>query len=217
MSGGPGDSSIPKTLDGIRDLYTGNLAAHGVGAKSVGWRDEATHLMRFDRLARVVNPAAPFTVADWGCGYGAMCLDFERRFGGAMTAFTGYDISPEMLDAARASVTTPGARFVLGSDVVDEADYTFVSGTFNVKLESTDADWHAYVTSRLESLWAASRRGLAFNLLTSYVDWREPHLYYGDPREFFDFCKRRLSKYVTLLHDAPLYEWTMLVHREPGA
>ncbi|MDP1571621.1 MAG: class I SAM-dependent methyltransferase [Vicinamibacterales bacterium] len=217
MSAPPDDSSIPKTLDGIRDLYTGNLAEHGVNSKSVGWRDEATHLLRFDRLARLVNPTVPFTVNDWGCGYGAMCVDFEQRFGAAMTGFTGYDISREMLDAARAAVRTPGARFVHGSDVTEEADYTFVSGTFNVKLESTDAEWAAYVTSRLEALWAVSRRGLAFNLLTSYVDWKEPHLFYGDPRDFFDVCKRRLSKYVTLLHDTPLYEWTILVHREPGA
>ena len=37
---------------------------------------------------------------------------------------------------------------------------------------------------------------------------------YGDPCAFFQFCKREISPDVTLLHDYPLYEWTMLVrHR----
>jgi SAM-dependent methyltransferase len=211
----PDDPSVPKTLEGIRDLYTGNLAEHGLSSKSVGWRDADSHRLRFDRLARIVDPSVPFAVNDWGCGYGAMCTYLEERFGAAMTGFTGYDISQEMLDAAQRAVTTPGARFVLGSDVTGEADYTFVSGTFNVRLEASEAEWDAYVKSRLEALYVTSRRGLAFNLLTSYVDWKEPHLFYGDPREYFDFCKRRLSRFVTLLHDYPLYEWTILVHREP--
>jgi hypothetical protein len=56
-----------------------------------------------------------------------------------------------------------------------------------------------------------SRRGFAFNLFTTYVDWKEDHLYYGDPGFFFDFCKRELSRSVALLHDYPLWEWTMVV------
>ena len=49
--------SIPKTLDGIRDLYEGNLAEHGTTSKSVGWPDEASQLLRFERLARVIEHA----------------------------------------------------------------------------------------------------------------------------------------------------------------
>ena len=56
-----------------------------------------------------------------------------------------------------------------------------------------------------------SKKGFGFNLLSTYVDWKEDHLYYGDPLFFFDFCKRHVSRYVSLLHDYPLYEWTILV------
>ncbi len=58
-----------------------------------------------------------------------------------------------------------------------------------------------------------SRLGIAFNCLTTYVNWKEDHLYYADPFEFFDFCKRNISRYLCLLHDYPLYEWTMLVYK----
>jgi len=210
------DDAIPKTLDGIRDLYAGNLARHGTSSKSVGWRDEASQALRFERLARVIDrDAGPFTVNDWGCGYGAMFAYLDRACGGSMTRYTGYDISTEMLGAATARCDAGRARFVLGSEVAVEADYTFVSGTFNVRLEASDAEWDAYVKGRLEALFARSRRGLAFNLLTSYVDWKQETLFYGDPTAFFDFCKTRLSRYVTLVHDYALYEWTILVSREP--
>ena len=38
-------------------------------------------------------------------------------------------------------------------------------------------------------------------------------LYYGDPRAFFDHCKRRFSKQVALLHDYGLYEFTIRVRK----
>ena len=211
------DHSIPKTLDGIRDLYEGNLAEHGTSSKSVGWRDESSQVLRFERLARVVDRGAPdgFTVNDWGCGYGAMFAYLDREFGGAMRLFTGYDISAEMLSAAKAQCDPARSRFILGPAVTEEADYTFVSGTFNVKLEASDAEWDAYIKQHLEAMFAKSRRGLAFNLLTSYVDWKQENLFYADPRDFVDFCKTRLSRYVTLVHDYALFEWTILVTRDP--
>ena len=58
-----------------------------------------------------------------------------------------------------------------------------------------------------------SRRGFAFNLLTSYsdVDRRRPDLYYADPLAYFDHCKRTFSRNVALLHDYGEWEFTILV------
>ncbi|HET9706121.1 MAG TPA: class I SAM-dependent methyltransferase [Vicinamibacterales bacterium] len=208
--------SIPKTLDGIKDLYEGNLAEYGTTSKSVGWRDDASQELRFERLVRVIDTGvADFTVNDWGCGYGAMFGYLDRRCGPRLARYTGYDISQEMLDAARRQCEVSRTNFVLGSDVTEAADYTFVSGTFNVRLQASDTDWEAYIKRHLEAMFAKSRRGLAFNLLTSYVDWKAEDLFYADPKDFFDFCKTRLSRFVTLHHDYGLYEWTIAVTREP--
>jgi hypothetical protein len=38
-------------------------------------------------------------------------------------------------------------------------------------------------------------------------------LYYADPCELFDHCKRQHSRNVALLHDYTLYEFTILVRR----
>lgn len=207
--------SIPKTLDGIRHLYEDNLATHGTTSKSVGWRDEASQRLRFERLARVIDrQAGAFTVNDWGCGYGAMFAYLDEAFRTAMSHYTGYDISAEMLAAAAARCDAARATFINSADVTSDADYTFVSGTFNVRLKASDDEWDAYIRSHLEAMYAKSRRGLAFNLLTSYVDWKQDDLFYADPGRFVDFCKRHLSRYVTLIHDYQLFEWTILVTRD---
>jgi hypothetical protein len=63
-----------------------------------------------------------------------------------------------------------------------------------------------------------SRLGFAFNLLTTFVDFRADGLFYADPCAFFRFCKQEISPDVVLLHDYPLYEWTMIVrHRRAHA
>jgi hypothetical protein len=39
-------------------------------------------------------------------------------------------------------------------------------------------------------------------------------LYYADPAQVFDYCKRRFSPNVALLHDYGLYEFTILVRKQ---
>jgi SAM-dependent methyltransferase len=201
-------------LGPVRRLYVESLHEHGTTSKAVGWKDEAEQQLRFDKLAGIVDgQAGSLTVNDLGCGYGAMFEYLARRFDQRLTGYLGIDISEEMIAAARARVTDARATFAQETVLADDADYTFVSGTFNVKMNASHDRWTELIETTLEQAAARSRKGLAFNLLSTYVDWRVDHLYYGDPRHFFDFCRRRLSRYVTLLHDYPLYEWTILVHK----
>jgi SAM-dependent methyltransferase len=211
------DSSLEHAIASVASLYTESLSKHGIDSQAVGWKDEASQLFRFDQLARVIDDGdEPISVNDWGCGFGAMFDYLDRRLGARLASYTGYDISPKMIGAARSAVDDERASFVLGSSP-QAADYTFVSGTFNVRQQASEDDWRAWVEERLRELAAASHRGFAFNLLSTYVDWKEDHLFYGDPRGFFDFCKRELSSRVALLHDYPLYEWTILVRLGAGA
>jgi hypothetical protein len=41
-----------------------------------------------------------------------------------------------------------------------------------------------------------------------------PDLYYADPLFLFDYCKTKFSTLVSLIHDYPLYEFTILVRKE---
>jgi hypothetical protein len=50
--------------------------------------------------------------------------------------------------------------------------------------------------------------------LYSDPERRRPDLFYADPLFLFDYCKTRFSKAVALLHDYPLYEFTVLVRIE---
>lgn len=203
---------VSDALAALDRLYSEGVLAHGASPRSVGWKDAASQRLRFDKLVQLLPASVePISVNDLGCGYGSLFGYLDALSGVDLARYHGYDISEPMLDRARRE-TDDRACFIQATEMTHVADFAFASGTFNVKDQSTDAAWEAYVYDCVRGLARSSRRGFAFNLLTTFVDYREDHLFYGDPAAFFAFCKREISPYVALLHDYPLYEWTMLVH-----
>jgi hypothetical protein len=97
-----------------------------------------------------------------------------------------------------------------------EADYTLASGIFNVRLSTAEGEWKNYMLEVIDTMNSLSRSGFAFNALTKYSDaeFMRADLYYADPLFLFDHCKTKYSKFVTLLHDYPLYEFTILVRKK---
>jgi hypothetical protein len=151
---------------------------------------------------------------DFGCGYGAL-LDYLRARGRDWD-YRGFVVSAEMIEAASARHgNTARASFTSQSDGLKPADYTVASGIFNVKQSEPQDLWREYVDDTLQTLDGLSVRGFAFNMLSTYsdVEKRRDGLFYEDPLRMFDHCKRRFSRQVALLHDYPLYEFTVIVRK----
>lgn len=199
------------TLAEIGRYYSEKLAVHGATAQGVDWNGAESQRVRFDQLARIFGAEADFQINDLGCGYGAF-LDYLGR----SCDYLGVDISAEMIAKAEAlHAGQPRCRFLTGRRADRPADYTVASGIFNVRLSASDREWHAHLLKTLEEMDAGSRRGFAFNCLTKYSDAQhmKDYLFYADPCELFDVCKRRFSRNVALLHDYGLYEFTLLVRK----
>ncbi len=200
-------------LTGVARLYEESLEKHGAAPMGVGWRDETSHLLRFEKLVSLIDRDVPVSVNDLGCGYGALYGHLIDA-GVTVQRYHGYDISDQMLQQARKSLPDSGGIDLIRSATLEHvADYSVASGIFNVRLESTEDEWRAHVIATLADMNAHSTRGFSFNLLSTYVDYREDHLYYGDPLFYFDYCKKEFSRFVTLHHDYPLYEWTIAVRK----
>jgi hypothetical protein len=121
-----------------------------------------------------------------------------------------------MVDAARESHRKdPNCSFLVTATPPRISDYSVASGIFNVRLGRSDAEWRDYLEATLDTLDRSSLKGFSFNCLTSYSDAEKmkDYLYYAEPGALFDFCKRRYSRHVALLHDYGLYEFTILVRK----
>jgi SAM-dependent methyltransferase len=203
-----GEANEPLTK--IARFMDGLLETEGPTVKGVGWRNRKNQQLRFAQLLRALELGdEPFTVNDLGCGL-ADLYGFIKDRGLPMRGYRGYDLSERMLAVARERVGDDG-EVVRADRVTETADYSFACGIFNTKLDATDEQWLDYMKSVIVNLHERSDRGFAFNSLTTYVDYREDHHFYADPAELFGFCKDEISPRVALLHDYPLWEWTIAV------
>jgi SAM-dependent methyltransferase len=199
----------------VQEYYDEKIQTHGPTARGVDWNSPASQRMRFEQLLKIIDRGFPFTIDDFGCGYGALA-DYLQTEAQPVRYF-GFDISPQMIARAKQlHAATDWLTFVNRESELPEADYTVASGIFNVKLDTPAVEWEKYVLETLATINALSRKGFAFNVLTKYSDseFMRPHLYYADPLFLFDYCKTKFSRFVALLHDYPLYEFTILVRQD---
>jgi SAM-dependent methyltransferase len=203
---------MSEPLDGVARYYGEKVLAHGPTPRGVDWRDQESQRVRFAQLLRIAERAPTLEILDYGCGYGALVDELERD--GRSFSYIGYDIAPEMVAEARR--LHPDLEFTTERDALVPTEYVVASGILNVKLDAPDEEWREHVLAAVADLDALSSRGFAFNALTSYSEPEKMRddLYYPDPRELFDLCKRSYSRHVALLHDYGLWEFTLLVRKD---
>ena len=197
----------------VEAYYSAKVARHGATPAGVDWNSAASQQLRFRQLRRVCPAGRPFSLLDYGCGYGA--LYGWLRAQGIACDYRGFDLSPRMIEAARELYSEEGCCFFHDESRLTAADVCVASGIFNVKQDCPVDDWEAYVHQTIDRLADLGKGGFAFNLLTRYsdADKTRPDLFYGDPCVLFDYCKRRHGRNVALLHDYDLYEFTILVRK----
>lgn len=202
-------------VSAVGAYYGEKVRAHGPTARGVDWNSVESQEVRFCELLRACDRPPPFSLNDFGCGYGGL-YDYLKRQA-VECEYRGFDVAEPMLEEARRTHSAlPESTFVATVDALGVADYTVASGIFNVKLATPVDEWQRYILDTIQQLADRSRHGFAFNMLTSYSDPERMRadLYYGDPCFFFDYCKRKYSRWVSLLHDYGLYEFTILVRLE---
>ena len=199
----------------VAAYYSKRVRDHGPVPAGVDWNGAEGQRLRFEVLLRVADAAPAFSIDDYGCGYGAL-YDHLCGMPGARADYLGIDISEDMIARAKSSHPGQEARFVHGESSPRVADYAVASGIFNVRLGAPTGDWSRHIEDCLGRMDAGSRLGFSFNCLSSYSDppLRKDYLHYADPLHYFDLCKRRYSRNVSLIHDYGLYEFTVLVRKE---
>jgi SAM-dependent methyltransferase len=201
-------------LSAVKAYFARCIVEHGESPRGVDWNSVASQELRFEQLLRVVDGTLPFSLLDYGSGYGALADYIEKR--GMQADYFGYDIVEEAVQLARKNSKGTRPRTFLGEgEALPEVDYVVASGIFNIRSQSSFEDWTAYVIETLTRFDKLSRKGFASNFLTKYsdADRMRPDLYYADPGFLFDYAKRHFSRNVALLHDYEIYDFTLVVRK----
>ena len=131
-------------LEKVSRYYSGKLEAHGATARGVDWNSTESQRMRFVQLLKICDCHVPFSINDYGCGYGALVDHLSE--GGYSFRYFGFDISSQMIAKAREFHSAMSqVSFLSEASALAPADYTVASGIFNVKLEASSTEWERYV------------------------------------------------------------------------
>lgn len=187
----------------IKKHYQALYHAHGRDHNAVQYSSKASQYARFEILLDIANEID--SIADLGCGLGDLLPLLRQRHPHAR--YVGYDFVDEFVDDAQQRFAQDKQATFAQLDVVknelpEAADYVVLSGMFNNAMP----DNKAFTENTLKKMWQAANKGIAFNALSTYVDYQDEGLYYQDPLALFDFCKTHLSEYVSLRHDYDVKE-----------
>jgi SAM-dependent methyltransferase len=197
-----------RDMDEAVKRYEKRLDELGLSPQTLGWRSKRQQYVRFEILAEI-GDLHKHSVLDLGCGFGDFYEFLSAK--GLDIDYTGYDISPKFVAIAkgRHSNLHFEVKDILKDPVERKFDYIVSSGIFNYKISNNEQFIRELFRKSLE----LSNLGVAHNMLSSCVDYRDANLYYADSSEILSFCQT-LSRRVTLRHDYMPFEFTAYVYKD---
>lgn len=217
MARDPCGGSAPAYLELVRH-YEACLARHGDTHLGVDWPNqpdaERRYRIMLDIVRQRATPPRP-TLLDVGCGAGHL-LEHARR-NGPDVRYTGIDLSARFIELCRGKF--PGETFLL-LDLLQSppgdlrADFVVANGLFTEKRSlSWDAMWE-FARDMIRGLYRLAGTGLAFNVMSSHVDWQRDDLFHLPGDVLAAFLRAEVSRHYVLRADYGLHEYTAYVFRE---
>jgi cyclopropane fatty-acyl-phospholipid synthase-like methyltransferase len=130
--------------------------------------------------------------------------------------YGGLDLSEKYLAFAKRKFPTLPYYHL---DVLDDDaalptfDYVVMNGIFNYKGDQSYDEMLAYFRRLLSVMFAKSKVGLAFNVMSKQVDWERDDLFHLPFDEIASFLTKHLSRHFVIRHDYGLYEYTVYLYR----
>lgn len=203
-----GEAMIGKDKDKVTGIYESRYKEMGCDIKTLGWRCEKEQRLRF-RILTEIGDLSNKRVCDVGCGFGDLYSYLAARFPGI--SYTGVDIAPSLIENAKK--LHPDLRFmckdITEEDFTERFDYFLLSGALNLRLERNEE----LTESMLTKMFSLADVGVAVNFLTTYVNYEKELNYHHNPEKVFALAKS-LTRWVSLRHDYPLWEFTIYLYKD---
>jgi SAM-dependent methyltransferase len=172
--------------DAVRERYRKRWHEFGYHSRTLGWNKDC-QWVRFEAALDGIRNNEMQSVLDVGCGFGDL-LGFLRERGW-QGRYTGIDLVPELVDAARGVYREdPAAEFVCG-DVhegapLPKSELVLALGMFNHSLPQGNL---GLIQETIAAMWEASSSVVVCDFLSvsSEPEKRQAHLFYADPAEVY--------------------------------
>lgn len=204
----------------LQNHYENCFRKYGATAKGMDWPNQNDLKRRFDVLTDIITPNgkndSKIEILDFGCGVGLL-IDYLNEIDKLINIdYFGIDISEEMIDFANEKYAKYNfeARDILQNKLKKESyDYVIMNGLFTEKREMSQKDMFDFFQSIIKETFAASRRGISFNLMSTHVDWKRDDLFHLGLDVLTNFLIQNCSRNIVIRMDYQLYEYTVYVKK----
>jgi SAM-dependent methyltransferase len=183
----------------------------------VGWTKTADNADTRHRVMLEMIQGSPerVSILDFGCGAAHFYEYIQRHGTGDRIAYSGLDVSPKFLDLSRSKfpdLTFYEADLLSGATDLPSFDYVVMNGVFTYKGELSHEQMFRYWRSLTKLAFEKAEIGLAFNVMSTEVDWEREDLFHLPLSDLASFVSG-LSRRFVVRHDYGLYEYTTYVYR----
>ncbi len=180
-------------IEDLQSHYKNLFIRHGDSPEAVQYTSLESQERRFKFLIEIGDLNGK-SILDFGCGTGQLYAYLQAQ--GIAVNYHGIEIVDEFITLCQSKY--PSQRFGKIDDFSDKTfDYVFVAGVFN-NLTKNNQEFYQ---STLKTLFGMTRIGLSFNMMSAYVDYQDPGLFYEYPENVFGFLKKEVTPYVALRND----------------
>lgn len=198
-----------KSLEKSIQTYTKAFQTYGDDTKSCCW--DRVQIERYFELSKIADLQNE-SILDVGCGIGGF-YEYITNKGIKPCRYFGIDIVDGMIETARKKY--PQAEFktinLLADELpVKEHDYGIICGVFNLLDKSDSAD---FTKMMLSKVWKYCRKGMAFNFISSYVNYMDDKMSYHSPIDILQFVIENLSSKAEIHHHYYKCDTAVYVYR----
>jgi SAM-dependent methyltransferase len=175
--------------------YEKQFLLHGATPEGVYWVGSERQELRFQLLLKAVfekNGLDNISIADVGCGYGALADYINKTLHNKKLRYFGYDISERLIGQCNDNISYSWASFKVGKYPHKQVDYCIMSGTYNLAMTNSIQEWEDYIFQCLNACWQQTRISVIFNLQIA------PISYISNGKIFYANKKRTLVKCKSL-------------------
>lgn len=200
----------PEDADRIIHRYQERIARVGLTFESLNSGSEEKQRIRHAVHASALRGPVP-SVLEIGCGLGCFCRFLSGR--GQQCSYVGYDIVPEYIAECRR--VYPEARFqlrnVFSEGIDGQYDTVVMSQVLNNRYAKSDN--MTVMQKALEMAFAHTRVSVSVDMLSKYVEYENPDLFYYSPEEIFRLAKA-ITPRIVLRHDYRAFEFCIQLFHE---
>lgn len=203
----------------VRSAYTRRFREKGAQAEGVFWASRLSQQARFEQVLgdmRAEYGSARFSLADVGCGYGAL-FDYTRRTQvWRTTDYHGTDINREMISYCQREHPADRHRFTAGRQPVRQVDFAVFVGTFNLCHTDDYQLWEDYILRQMALSWARVSTGLILNITSQPEARINNNIFYAQPERFADRLVSRFGPTTASPTRFVDQDTTYVISKEPG-